>query len=43
MLLMFFPMFFERWIVRKHLSKLEEKYDVQTEGIHIALEYAPTK
>jgi hypothetical protein len=41
-LFMFFPTFFERWIVRKHLSEREEEYGVPIEGIHIALEYAPT-
>jgi hypothetical protein len=43
-LLMFLPTFVERWIVRQHLSSRDDDFDPgsEREGIHVALEYAPT-
>jgi hypothetical protein len=43
-LLMLLPVFVARWIVRSHLAPRDEVFeaDSRDEGIHVALEYAPT-
>jgi hypothetical protein len=43
-LLLFLPTLVERWIVRRHLCRHDEDYGSGSEhqGIHVALEYAPT-
>lgn len=43
-LILFFPTFFERRIVRQHLSQRSGSFGSGTklEGIHVSLEYAPT-